>query len=59
VEIGGWIDHQTMNNPPPKFLLQTLEPNTQFVLAGAKMLPRLELREWSAEPLGVGCARWW
>jgi len=57
VEIGGGIDHETFSNPPPKFLLKTLEPNTEFVLAHARTLPRLELREWSAEALGDGMYR--
>lgn len=57
VEIGGWIDHETFSNPPPKFLLKTLEPNTEFVLAHARTLSRLELREWSAEALGDGMYR--
>jgi hypothetical protein len=52
VEIGGWIERRTFGNPPPQFLLQTLAPNTEFVLAHARMTPRLELREWSAEACG-------
>jgi murein tripeptide amidase MpaA len=52
VEIGGWIERETFGNPPPQFLLKTLEPNTRFVLAHARMLPRLVLRELSSEPLG-------
>jgi murein tripeptide amidase MpaA len=57
VEIGGWIERETFGNPPPQFLLPTLEPNTQFVLAHARMLPRLALRELSSEPLGEGVYR--
>ncbi|MBK9710924.1 MAG: carboxypeptidase [Kouleothrix sp.] len=57
VEIGGWIERETFGNPPPQFLLPTLEPNTGFVLAFARMLPRLELRELAAEPLGQGAYR--
>jgi murein tripeptide amidase MpaA len=52
VEIGGWIERETFGNPPPQFLLKTLEPNTQFVLAHARMLPLLVLRELTAEPIG-------
>ena len=52
VEIGGWIERKTFANPPPQFLEATLIPNTQFVLAHARMTPRLELREWSAEACG-------
>lgn len=52
VEIGGWDEGITFVNPPPQFLLETLEPNTTFVLAFARMGPRLELREFSATSLG-------
>jgi murein tripeptide amidase MpaA len=52
VEIGGWSERETFGNPPAQFLLQTLEPNTQFAVALARMLPRLVLRELTAEPLG-------
>lgn len=52
VEIGGWIERRTFGNPPEKFLLRTLEPNTRFVLALAQTGPRLELRHVQAEPLG-------
>ncbi|WP_298821781.1 M14 family metallopeptidase [Chloroflexus sp.] len=52
VEIGGWIERRTFGNPPEKFLLRTLEPNTRFVLALAQTGPRLELRHVKAEPLG-------
>jgi murein tripeptide amidase MpaA len=44
VEIGGWIERRTFGNPPEQFLLQTLEPNTRFVLAAAASGPCLELR---------------
>jgi murein tripeptide amidase MpaA len=57
VEIGGWIERRTFGNPPPQFLEQTLAPNTEFVLANARMMPRLELREWSAEACGEGVYR--
>lgn len=57
VEIGGWIEQYTLNNPPPQFLLRTLEPNTAFVLAHARMGPRLELRRCTAEALGTGIYR--
>jgi murein tripeptide amidase MpaA len=57
VEIGGWIERETFGNPPPQFLLKTLEPNTEFVLAHARMLPRLALREVSAETQGRGVYR--
>lgn len=57
VEIGGWIERRTFGNPPEPFLLQTLEPNTEFVIAHALMGPRLELRQASAEPLGEGLFR--
>jgi murein tripeptide amidase MpaA len=49
VEIGGWVERETFGNPPPQFLLPTLEPNTQFLIAHARMMPRLQLRELSAE----------
>jgi murein tripeptide amidase MpaA len=52
VEIGGWNERTTFGNPPPQFLLETLVPNTEFVLACGRMGPRLELREFSAAPLG-------
>ncbi|MEF3273911.1 MAG: carboxypeptidase [Chloroflexus sp.] len=52
VEIGGWIERRTFGNPPEKFLLRTLEPNTRFVLALAQTGPRLELRHVKVEPLG-------
>lgn len=57
VELGGIAERYTFNNPPGKFLEQTLKPNTEFVLAHARMTPRLELREWSAEQLGEGIYR--
>ncbi|GAB4197862.1 MAG: M14 family metallopeptidase [Roseiflexaceae bacterium] len=57
VEIGGWIERETFGNPPPQFLLPTLEPNTEFVMALARCSPRLELREFSATPLGDGLFR--
>ncbi|HEU4326108.1 MAG TPA: M14 family metallopeptidase [Roseiflexaceae bacterium] len=57
VEIGGWIERETFGNPPPQFLLPTLAPNTEFVLALARSGPRLELREFSATPLGDGLFR--
>jgi murein tripeptide amidase MpaA len=57
VEIGGFVDAITFRNPPGKFLEQTLKPSTEFVLAHARMTPRLELREWSAEQLGEGIYR--
>lgn len=52
VEIGGWIERETFGNPPPQLLLKTLEPNTEFILSLGRTLPRLELRELSALPLG-------
>jgi len=52
VEIGGWDERKTFGNPPPQFLRETIEPNTEFVLALARMGPRLGLRECSAAPLG-------
>lgn len=52
IEIGGWNERVTFGNPPPQFLLETLVPNTEFVLACGRMGPRLELREFSAAPLG-------
>jgi len=57
VELGGIAERYTFNNPPGKFLEQTLKPNTEFVLAHARMTPRLELREWSAEQIGEGIYR--
>jgi murein tripeptide amidase MpaA len=57
VEIGGWDERYTMGNPPPQFLLPTLEPNTEFVLALARMGPKVELRELSAETIGEGAYR--
>lgn len=57
VEIGGWIERRTFGNPPEKFLLKTLEPNTEFVIAHALMGPRLELRGTEAEALGGGLYR--
>jgi murein tripeptide amidase MpaA len=52
VEIGGWNERETFGNPPPQFLLKTLEPNTGLVIAHARSTPRLALRELSAKPLG-------
>ncbi|MBP1466365.1 carboxypeptidase [Candidatus Chloroploca sp. M-50] len=52
VELGGWIERRTFGNPPEQFLLKTLEPNTEFVLAHALMGPCLEVRRVEAEPLG-------
>jgi murein tripeptide amidase MpaA len=57
VEIGGWDERATFGNPPPQFLLPTLEPNTEFVLSMARMGPRLELREWSGDALGADTYR--
>lgn len=57
VDIGGWIERETFGNPPPQFLLPTLAPNTEFVLALARSGPRLELRELSAAALGDGLFR--
>jgi murein tripeptide amidase MpaA len=57
VEIGGWIERRTFGNPPEKFLLQTLEPNTEFLLAHARMTPKLELRDLTAIALGEGLFR--
>ena len=57
VEIGGWIERRTFGNPPTQFLLRTLEPNTDFLLAHARMTPCLELRELRAEALGEGLFR--
>ncbi|NTW00312.1 MAG: carboxypeptidase [Oscillochloris sp.] len=57
VEIGGWIERRTIGNPPEQFLLQTIEPNTEFVLAHTRMGPLLELRHCSAEDLGEGLFR--
>jgi murein tripeptide amidase MpaA len=51
IEIGGWDERSTFGNPPPQFLLETLAPNTEFVLALARMGPQLELRELTATPL--------
>ncbi len=52
VEIGGWKERETFGNPPAKFLLPTLEPNTTFAIAHARMLPRLEIQELRADALG-------
>jgi murein tripeptide amidase MpaA len=52
VEIGGWDERKTFGNPPPQFLRETIEPNTEFVLALARMGPQLELRKCSVAPLG-------
>jgi murein tripeptide amidase MpaA len=57
VEIGGWIERRTFGNPPEEFLLKTIAPNTEFVIAQALMSPRLELRQLSAEPIGDGVFR--
>lgn len=52
VEIGGWIERRTIGNPPEPFLLKTLEPNTEFVIAHALMTPCLEVRQPEVTPLG-------
>jgi len=52
VELGGWIERRTFGNPPEALLLETIAPNSEFVIAQALMSPRLELRQLSAEPLG-------
>ncbi|NOK64175.1 MAG: carboxypeptidase A2 [Chloroflexi bacterium AL-W] len=57
VEIGGWDERMTFGNPPPQFLLPTLEPNTDFVVALARMGPRLELRECTATRISQGVYR--
>ncbi|MBX0330371.1 carboxypeptidase [Oscillochloris sp. ZM17-4] len=57
VEIGGWVERRTFGNPPEQFLLHTIEPNTEFALAHARMGPLLELRHCAAEGLGEGIYR--
>ncbi|HEU5090239.1 MAG TPA: M14 family metallopeptidase [Roseiflexaceae bacterium] len=57
LEIGGWIERETFGNPPPKFLLPTLEPNTRFLIAHARMMPRMHLRELSVEAQAEGLYR--
>ena len=57
VELGGWIERRTFGNPPEALLLETIAPNSEFVIAQALMSPRLELRQLSAEPLGEGLYR--
>jgi murein tripeptide amidase MpaA len=54
VEIGGWIERKTFGNPPPQFLLPTIAPNTQFLIAHARTLPKLVLRDLQVSPLGNG-----
>ncbi|NJN14867.1 MAG: carboxypeptidase [Oscillochloris sp.] len=54
IEIGGWIERRTLGNPPEKFLLKCLEPNTEFVIAHARMGPKLELRQPTVKALGEG-----
>jgi murein tripeptide amidase MpaA len=57
VEIGGWIERRTFGNPPEEFLLRTIAPVSEFVIAQALMSPRLELREVRADALGDGVYR--
>lgn len=57
VEIGGWIERRSFGNPPEELLLQTIAPNSEFAIAMALMLPRLELRQAHADALGDGLYR--
>ena len=57
VEIGGWIERRTLGNPPEKFLLKTIEPNTEFAIAHALMGPRIELRDLEATEIAPGVYR--
>ena len=54
VELGGWNRLFWWNNPPPQMLEAELRPNTAFVVFMAAILPKLAVRELSAEPAGDG-----
>jgi murein tripeptide amidase MpaA len=52
VEIGGWDELFTMQNPPGPMLESVTGPNAKFVLRAMGTAPRLEIREAKVEPLG-------
>ncbi|HYN89983.1 MAG TPA: M14 family metallopeptidase [Ardenticatenaceae bacterium] len=54
VEIGGWDTMYTWRNPPPRHLLAEIEPQADFAVAFAAMLPRLRWRTVELTPLGDG-----
>lgn len=49
VEIGGWDGLFVFSNPPVDALERVIAPNTEFVLAHARMGPRLVIRQFKAE----------
>lgn len=54
VEIGGWDTMYTWRNPPPRHLLAEIEPQSDFAIAFACLLPRLAWRTVEVTPLGEG-----
>lgn len=57
VEIGGFDYKFMFQNCPPPFLLQECQKHTRFMLRHVKMLPRVQLEQLSATPLGGGLYR--
>jgi murein tripeptide amidase MpaA len=53
VEIGGWNRTFTWTNPPGPLLEEVTAPNARFVLQAAGTGPRLEIRDATAEALGI------
>lgn len=54
VEIGGWDGLFVFSNPPASELERVLIPNTEFVLAHARMGPRLVIRTFESQAQGNG-----
>lgn len=52
VEVGGFDVKHVIQNPPEQFLLQEAEKHTCFMLREMKLLPRLEITQLQAVPLG-------
>lgn len=52
VEIGGLDYKFTIQNCPPAYLKQECEKATRFALRQVRLLPRLAIRRFQAQPLG-------
>ncbi len=54
VEIGGWKKFTTSSPPPGKYLEEESERQFKFNMVMAKVMPRIDVKDVKAEPLGDG-----
>jgi murein tripeptide amidase MpaA len=57
VEIGGWDEMNVLSNVPLPLLEKEVAPHSEWAIYLALVSPRLEVRSFTAEPVGEGAHR--